>query len=99
MRVRIFLAVFFIGVGSTLLVGYGVLGFYKNQSITSKISHMVGYTNQIANQMVLSGYLSANNRQPEISAELSLAAELSYRIFLVLDGNLRVILITYRQQE
>ncbi len=99
MRVRIFLAVFFIGVGSTLLVGYGVLGFYKNQSITSKISHMVSYTNQIANQMVLSGYLSANNRQPEISAELSLAAELSNGRILVVDGNLSVILDTYRQQE
>lgn len=99
MRVRIFLSIFFAGVSAALLAGYGLLGVYKNQSIAARMTQMTNYTNQMANQVVLSGYLGANNRQQEISTELSLAAELNNGRILVVDGSLKVILDTYRQEE
>lgn len=97
MRVRIFIAIFLGGVFSAFFAGYGILNFHKNQSINARISEMQRYCNQLTNQMVLSNYFAGG--QQEITTQLNLAAELEEGRILVIDGNLKVILDTYRQEE
>lgn len=99
MRMWVFLAVFLAGISGAVLAGYGLLSVYQSQSISTRITEMTNYSNQVANQIVLSGYLSGSNNQQEITTELSLAAELSNGRVLVVDGSLKVVLDTFRQED